>query len=49
MRLVGLRRDPWRVCADWYEEPPDAFVREPRHPRPFQPGGAIMLELPGGE
>ena len=35
--------------ADWNEEPPDAFVREPRRPRPFGPAGVMTLELPGSE
>ena len=49
-RLVAVlrfRRDLKR-CGDFLlDEPPtDTFVREPRRPRPNQPGGAIALELP---
>jgi hypothetical protein len=46
-RLIGLRREPRSLCGDWNEEPPDAFVREPRRPRPFGPAGVMTLELPG--
>jgi hypothetical protein len=28
------------------QRPPDAYVREPRRPKPAAPGGAIVLELP---
>jgi len=35
LRLLRFRRDRLRVCADWHDEPPDAFVRKPRRPRPF--------------
>lgn len=54
MRIVSrviavfrFKRDLKR-CGDFLlEDPPtDTFVREPRRPRPFQPGGAIALELP---
>ena len=40
-----------RRCGDFLLEdpPPDAFVREPRRPRPLAPGGAIALELPPSE
>jgi hypothetical protein len=40
-----------RRCGDFLIEdpPPDAFVREPRRPRPLQPGGAVALELPHNE
>jgi hypothetical protein len=48
-RLIGLRREPRSLCGDWNEEPPDAFVREPRRPRPFGPAGVMTLELPGSE
>jgi len=35
------------MCGDfWLEEPPDSFVREPRRPRPFAPGGAVVLDWP---
>jgi hypothetical protein len=45
--VFRFRRD-LRRCGDFPLEdpPPDTFVREPRRPRPFQPGGAIALELP---
>ena len=45
-RVLGFRRDPERVCSNWYEEPLGAGVREPRRPRPFGPAGVMMLELP---
>jgi hypothetical protein len=47
MSILKFRRELSR-CGDFLIEdpPPDAFVREPRRPRPFQPGGAIALELP---
>jgi hypothetical protein len=50
MALLRFRRDLKR-CGDFLlEDPPaDAFVREPRRPRPVQPGGAIALELPNHE
>jgi len=48
-RFIGLRREPRRLRADWNEEPPDAFVREPRRPRPFGPAGVMTLELPESE
>jgi hypothetical protein len=37
-----------KLCGDlpFNERPPDAFVREPRRPRPIAPGGAVALELP---
>jgi len=52
-RLVAVlrfRRDI-RRCGDFLlDDPPtDTFVREPRRPRPKQPGGAIALELPNRE
>jgi len=45
--VLRFRRD-LRRCGDFLlDDPPtDTFVREPRKPRPFQPGGAIALELP---
>jgi hypothetical protein len=48
-RWLGLRRDDWIPYGDSFEEPPDAFVREPRRPRPAAPAGTIMLELPDSE
>jgi len=35
-------------CGDFLLEdpPPDAYVREPRRPRPIRPGGTVALELP---
>jgi hypothetical protein len=50
MSVLRFRRDLKR-CGDFLldEPPPDAFVREPRRPKPFQPGGAVALELPNDE
>jgi hypothetical protein len=50
MAVLRFRRD-LRRCGDFLlDDPPaDTFVREPRRPRPKQPGGAIALELPNGE
>jgi len=50
MAMRRFRRD-LRRCGDFLfdEPPPDAFVREPRRPKPLQPGGAIALELPDAE
>jgi hypothetical protein len=47
MAMLKFRRDLKR-CGDFLldDPPPDTFVREPRRPRPLQPGGAIALELP---
>jgi hypothetical protein len=47
---LRFRRDV-RRCGDFLlEDPPtDTFVREPRRPKPFQPGGAIALELPNSD
>ena len=47
MSLLRFRRE-LRRCGDFLlDDPPtDTFVREPRKPRPSQPGGAIALELP---
>jgi hypothetical protein len=47
--LATLRvRRSLRRCGDFLLEdpPPDSFVREPRKPRPLEPGGAIALKLP---
>jgi hypothetical protein len=50
MVVLRFRRDLKRRDDFLLEDPPpDAFVREPRRPRPLQPGGAIALELPTGE
>jgi hypothetical protein len=48
--VLKFRRDLKR-CGDFLlEDPPtDTYVREPRRPRPKQPGGAIALELPNDE
>jgi hypothetical protein len=50
MAVLRFRRDLKR-CGDFLLEdpPPDAFVREPRRPRPPRLGGAIALELPTHE
>jgi hypothetical protein len=50
LAVLGFRRELER-CGDFLldEPPPDTFVREPLRPKPFQPGGAIALELPGRE
>jgi hypothetical protein len=50
MSMLRFRRQLKR-CGDFLFEdpPPDAFVREPRRPRPSQPGGAIALDLPDGD
>ena len=47
LEVVRFRRT-LRRCGDFLLEdpPPDAFVREPRRPRPFSPGGTVALELP---
>jgi len=47
MAVLRFRRD-LRRCGDFLlEDPPgDSFVREPRRPRPVQPGAAVALELP---
>jgi hypothetical protein len=47
LAVLRFRRELKR-CGDFLLEdpPPDAFVREPRRPRPSQPGGSIALELP---
>jgi hypothetical protein len=35
------------VPAEWFDEPPpDIGVREPRRPRPFGSGGAVLLDPP---
>jgi hypothetical protein len=50
--LAALRfRRELRHCGDFLldDPPPNAFVREPRRPRPLRPGGAIALELPTDE
>jgi hypothetical protein len=41
-------RSRTKRCGDFYldEPPPDVGVREPRRPRPSEPGGAALLELP---
>jgi hypothetical protein len=48
--ILGFRRE-LRRCGDFLlDDPPsDTGVREPRRPRPSQPGGAIALELPSSE
>ena len=45
--VLRFRHDLKR-CGDFLlEDPPgESSVREPRRPRPFQPSGAIALELP---
>jgi hypothetical protein len=50
MAVLKFRRD-LRRCGDFLpDDPPtDTFVREPRRPRPKQPGGAVALELPTRE
>jgi hypothetical protein len=48
-RFLGFRRCDVGVPSDWFEEPPDAYVREPRRPRPSRPGGVVMLELPDAD
>jgi len=46
LELLGLRSCD-HVCGDFpMEDPPDAFVREPRCPSPMAPSGAIALDLP---
>jgi hypothetical protein len=46
-RLAFWRRPPHAFGEFlWLEPPPDAFVREPRRPRPYAPAGAAALELP---
>jgi hypothetical protein len=47
MAVLRFRRDLRRFGDFLLDDPPiDTFVREPRRPRPKQPGGAIALELP---
>ena len=50
LSVLRFRRD-LRRCGDFLlgDPPTDTFVREPRRPRPKQPGGAIALELPNRE
>jgi hypothetical protein len=47
LKVLRFRRT-LRRCGDFLLEdlPPDAFVREPRRPRPNAPGGSVALELP---
>jgi hypothetical protein len=46
LEFLGLRSCE-HVCGDFpLEDPPDAFVREPRRPSPMAPGGTIALDLP---
>jgi hypothetical protein len=47
LEVVRFRRT-LRRCGDFLLEdpPPDAYVREPRRPRPIAPGGSVALELP---
>jgi hypothetical protein len=46
--LRFLRPEQERRCGDWWadEQPPDAFVREPRGPKPSSPSGTVTLDLP---
>jgi hypothetical protein len=48
--VLRFSRDLKR-CGDFLlgDPPTDTYVREPRRPRPKQPGGAIALELPNDE
>ena len=50
LAVLTFRRELKR-CGDFLldDPPPNASVREPRRPRPTQPGGAIALELPPDE
>lgn len=50
LTMLGFHRE-LRRCGDFLLEdpPPDAFVREPRRPRPPRLGGAIALEIPHDE
>jgi hypothetical protein len=47
IKVLRFRRT-LRRCGDFLLEdpPPDAFVREPRRPRPIGPAGSVALELP---
>jgi hypothetical protein len=47
---LRFRRDLRRWDDFLLDDPPtDTFVREPRRPKPLQPGGAIALDLPSAE
>jgi hypothetical protein len=48
--VLRFRRDLRRGGDLLLDDPPtDTFVREPRKPRPSQPGGTIALKLPNVE
>jgi hypothetical protein len=47
-RLLGVfrRRRGDSGCGDWFVEPPDIGVREPRRPRPGSGSGTAVLDPP---
>jgi hypothetical protein len=46
LRKLGLRRRPPEPTVFPDDLDPGVGVREPRRPRPSEPGGAVALELP---